>query len=304
MTAKSPRPVERLRSQNATSSSVTRAFAILDAIALRRDPSATPQELAKQLRMSKSTTHRYLLTLDKLGAVERDAHSGYRLGLKLIELAGTTLSNSDLRTQADPLMSELAERAEETVHLAVPSGRDVVYIAKADSARAIRMYSYIGTRAPMYCTALGKAILAFSEPRLLEQVIGAGLAGQTAHSITAPERLRREIERVRAEGFALDNQENETGVCCVGAPVFDYTGKPIGALSISGPAERMSRARQLELGHLVQDAARRLSRRMGFFQRNENQAIEKGGMRVSEQPRSRMSNRRSPDKLVKEEKHE
>ncbi|MGE5140800.1 MAG: IclR family transcriptional regulator [Rudaea sp.] len=260
------RPVKREEAlrRNSTSTSVNRAFAILDALAGGSESGIALAETASKLHLSRSTAHRYLITLEKLGAIERDGQDRFHLGLKMIELAGRTLSSNDLRQQGEPFLRELASRTEETSHLAVLSGLEVVYIAKADSARAIRMYSHIGARAPVYSTALGKAILAHSDKTLFEQVVQAGLVSRTPHSITSRRALLQEIERVRQRGFAVDAEENELGVCCLGAPVFDYSSRPIAAISISGPAERITPARQPELGRVVRDAALRLSRRMGY----------------------------------------
>lgn len=255
---------ERLRRQSGTSSTVTRAFAILNTLSLKGASGLSLLEMSSTLHMSRSTTHRYLVTLEKLGAVERDGYARFHLGLKLLELAGRTLETSDLRKQADPFLTELAGVTLETVHLAVPSGTEVVYIAKADSPNAIRMYSSIGAKAPMYCTALGKAILAYSPAELVQQVVRTGLGARTPFTLRSRQALEGELERVRAEGFALDSQENEAGVCCVGAPIFDYRSRPVGAISVSGPADRMSRHRLLELGPQVKKTAMRISRRMGY----------------------------------------
>lgn len=257
---------QRSTKRNSTSTSVVKAFAILDAMATKGTEGVSLVEIAKQLRMSKSTTHRYLTTLEKLGAVERNQKDRFHLGIKLIELAGVTLSRNDLRAQGDAFLNELAAQTQETVHLAVPSGTEVVYISKADSKQAIQMYSRIGARVPMYCTALGKAILANSPATVADQVLSGGLVARTPNTITSPHVLSIELERVRNQGFAIDNQENEIGVCCVGAPVFDYNAKVIGAISVSGPIGRMAKERRLELGPMIADAALRLSRRLGYSQ--------------------------------------
>lgn len=250
--------------RNTTSTSVARAFAILGVLSTRGSNGLALMDTAGLLRMSKSTTHRYLITLERLGAVERDAQDRFHLGLKMIELAGLTLANSDLRKHAEVFLDELADRTKETVHLAVPSGIEVVYIAKADSALSIRMFSHIGARAPMYCTALGKAILAHSTAAKVNEVINAGLPLRTSHTITSRQALLDELDKVRAQGYAVDDEENELGVCCVGAPIFDYSIRVIGAISISGPLDRMARTRRPELGSIVQDAGLRLSKRMGY----------------------------------------
>lgn len=247
-----------------TSTSVARAFAVLDILSAQGNIGLTLSDTAHLLRMSRSTTHRYLITLEKLGAVERDDKDRFRLGLKMIELAGLVLSQNNLHNQGETFLNELADRTHETIHLAVPIGTEVVYIAKVDSPRSLRMFSYIGSRAPMYCTALGKAILAYSSAKLVDEVIRAGLAPRTHHTIATKHALLDELEKVRSRGFAFDCQENEVGVCCVGAPIFDYSAQVIGAISISGPAERMTAARQLEFGPLISDAGLRLSKRMGY----------------------------------------
>ena len=168
-----------------TSTSVARAFAILDILSTQGNSGLALMDTASQLRMSKSTTHRYLITLERLGAIERDVQDRFHLGLKMIELAGLTLSNNDLRKHAEAFLDELAARTKETIHLAVPSGTEVVYIAKADSALSIRMFSHIGARAPLYCTSLGKAILAHSTATKVNEVISAGLEVRTPHTITS-----------------------------------------------------------------------------------------------------------------------
>jgi IclR family acetate operon transcriptional repressor len=243
---------------------VARAFAILDLLSTQGESGLALMDTAAQLRMSKSTTHRYLITLEKLGAVERDPKERFHLGLKMIELAGLTLSNNDLRKRAEAFLDELAIRTKETIHLAVPSGTEMVYIAKADSDLPIRMFSYIGAKAPMYCTALGKAVLAYSTPTTLEEVIRAGLPARTPHTIITKPALVEELARVRSLGYAVDDEENEIGVCCIGSPILDYSARAIGAISISGPIARMTRARRLELGPVVRDIGLRLSKQMGY----------------------------------------
>jgi IclR family acetate operon transcriptional repressor len=125
------------------------------------------------------------------------------------------------------------------------------------------MASHIGALNPMHCTALGKAILAHYPPDRVEEIIAKGLPRRTSHTLTTPERLRDELERVRIQGLATDDQENELGVRCTGAPIFDYTGKVIGAISVSGPAGRITKERSIEMGPLVKEAALEISRRMG-----------------------------------------
>jgi len=134
------------------------------------------------------------------------------------------------------------------------------------------MASHIGIRNPMHCTALGKAILAYYPQDQVEVIIREGLPARTPFTLTSPESLRAELERIRGEGFAIDDQENELGVRCTGAPIFDYTGKVVGAISVSGPASRITRERSLELGSVVNEAAKEVSRKMGFWVQSGNKA--------------------------------
>jgi len=253
-----------LATQHKTSTTVAKAFTILDALASGGEGGTSLKTISRQLGMSKSTAHRYMTTLEELAVVERDDKDHFRLGLKLVELAATFLSDQNLHNVSAPFLHGLAAQTQETVHLAVPFADEVVYIAKVDSSHAIRMASHIGARIPMYCTSLGKVILAHYPADRVEEIMRAGLSARTPHTITSAESLRAELERVRAQGYAIDDQENEIGVCCVGAPIFDYTSKVIGAISISGPASRMTMERSLELAPLVRDAASGVSRRMGY----------------------------------------
>jgi DNA-binding IclR family transcriptional regulator len=249
--------------KKAISSSVTKAFRIVEMLAGHASQGLSLGDLSARLNMPKSTTHRYLATLESLELAERDGADRFRLGTRVIELAGSYLANADLRIESHALLEEVAAQTGETVHLAVPSGDEVVYIAKVESIHALRMYSHIGARLPMHCTALGKALLAHLPPERAQRLTPGPLAARTPRTITSAAALARELDLIRQQGFAIDDEENEVGVCCVGAPVFDYTGAAVAALSLSGPMHRMSRERCVQLGPLVREAARRLSRRMG-----------------------------------------
>jgi len=246
------------------STTVAKAIGILDILASKSDVGISLAELSSLIEMPKSSTHRYLVTLQELGLAVRKDGDRFCLGVKVIELAGSFLEKSDIRNESQATMNELAEMTGETIHLAVPSGLEVVYISKIESKHALGMSSHIGSRLPMYCTSLGKSILAFSKPELLQAVFDAGLAARTPHTIISQEALQAELVSVRSQGFAVDHEENEPGICCVGAPILDYSGKAIAAVSISAPCERMSRERALQLGPLLWESAQQVSRRRGF----------------------------------------
>jgi IclR family acetate operon transcriptional repressor len=246
------------------STTVAKALAVMDALAAQSEQGIGLADLSLQLHMPKSTVHRYLATLTQLGLAERRGDDRFRLGTKVIELAGSFLANSDLRNESQAELDALSAQTDETVHLAVPSGTEVVYIAKVESKHALRMYSYIGARLPMYCTALGKAILSFGPPQRTREVLARKLEPRTPRTITSPEALLAELETIRAQGYALDDEENELGIRCVSAPILDYTRLAIAAMSISGPSNRVDRRRCVELAPLVCEAAQQVSRRMGY----------------------------------------
>ncbi len=254
---------ERL-ARTSVSTTVAKAISILDILGLNAEDGISLSELCAQISIPKSSAHRYLVTLQELGLAERKSNERYYLGTRIIEIAGKYLLKSDLRTESQATLDELAEITGETIHLAVPSGTQVVYIAKVESKHALSMYSHIGARLPMYCTALGKAILAYSSAGELEAVVGEPLITRTPNSIVSVEALAAELAEIRRKGYAVDNEENEVGIRCVGAPIFDFMTRPVGAISISAPCDRMDHERCNSLGVLVKLAAHKVSKRKGY----------------------------------------
>lgn len=245
-----------------TSSSVVRAFGLLDLVAAAEPRGITLAELAGQVAMAKSSVLRYLATLEEVDAVRRDGGGRFRLGLKMVELAGGLLENDDLRSVAEPLLHELAEVSGETVHLGVASGSEIVYIGKVESRHSVRLVSRIGARTPIHCSAMGKAYLAALDEPAREDLTRS-LPARTPHTITSREALEDELERIRVTGYSIDDEENELGVRCVGAAVVSASGAPLGAVSISGPAARVDRDRAADLGPAVIDTAERIARQLG-----------------------------------------
>jgi len=246
------------------STTVAKAIGILDILAATADIGISLTELSVLIDMPKSSTYRYLVTLQELGLAERKGGDRYCLGTKVIELAGSFLVKSDLRNESQEILNELADKTGETIHLAVPSGTEMVYIAKVESKHALVMSSHIGARIPMYCSALGKAILAFSGEELLNTILDQPLAQRTPNSITSAEALKTELVLIQSRGYAIDDEENEISIRCVGAPIFDYKATPIAAISISVPRQRMNQERYTLLGPMVLEAAHMVSRRKGY----------------------------------------
>ena len=242
---------------------VERAFRLLEVLA-RNDGGVS--ELARATGLHKATVHRLLRTLRELGFVELGPDgSRYRLGLRLLELGGRVLARLDLRDVARPYLTELRDRTRLTVHMAILDGTEVVYIEKLDSPANLRMASFVGMRSPAYCTALGKAILAFLPDEEIEAVLArTRLVPRTPNTITARDALLAELAATRARGYAIDNVENEEGIRCVGAPVHGHTGKVVAAISVSGPIFSVTMDGIESLGLLVAEVAKQISQAMGF----------------------------------------
>ncbi len=247
----------------AISSTVAKAVGIIDILVSKADNGISLAELSTLIGMPKSSTHRYLTTLFELGLAEKTGVDRFRLGTKVIELAGSYLASSDLRNESQAILSELADKTGETTHLAVPSGTDVVYISKVESKHAWGMFSHIGARLPMHCTALGKSILAFSSDGLLQKVFEEPPRPRTPHTIITLPAFEEELARIRAQGFSMDDEENEIGIRCIGAPVLDFTGQAVAAISVSGPLTRMDRERCAILAPVVRESALMISKRRG-----------------------------------------
>lgn len=255
---------ESKTSRASFSTTVAKALSVIEILASCAEAGINLTELSASLNMPKSTAHRYLATLLELRLAERSSADRFRLGTKVIELAGSFLASSDVRKESESILDEMAEKTGETVHLAVPSGAAVVYIAKVESRHTLGMFSHIGARLPMHCTALGKSILAFSGPERIQAVLSELPKPRTPNTITSEQVLREELVLIRSQGFAVDNEENEVGICCVGAPILDYTGMAIAAMSISGPCDRLDRERCIQLGPLLREATLKISKRKGF----------------------------------------
>src|SRR5262249_30381243 len=152
-----------------------------------------------------------------LGVVRRDDFARLRLGYKLVELAGVLLDGDDVRAAAAPILNDLAARTGETVHLGVIADSEIVYIAKIESPHSVRLVSRIGARVPFYCSAMGKAVLSNLEGEALEHALSIPRAARTERTIVDGAALLTELARVRSVGVALDDEENEIGVRCIGA---------------------------------------------------------------------------------------
>jgi IclR family transcriptional regulator, acetate operon repressor len=222
-----------MRSAESNGRSVlARSFRVLDAFGPGAEE-LTLSELARRSNVPKGTLHRMVGQLVEVGVLER-VHGQYRLGFHLFELSRLVPFVRRLREAALPYMQELYEATHQVVHLGVPKDLEVLYLERIAGRNSFACPTQTGGRMPLYCTSLGKAMLAFSEPALVEQVIRAGLRPLTPYTITVPHVLQRALDRTRDRGVAFDHEESRQGLSCVGAPIL-RNGVPIAALSIAGP---------------------------------------------------------------------
>jgi IclR family acetate operon transcriptional repressor len=212
--------------------------------------------LARSTALPKSTLHRLVGALVESGMLERE-NGHFQLGLRLFELGQLVPRQRAFRDAALPFMEDLFEATHETVHLGVPDGVEILYVEKIAGHRAVRSPSRVAGRMPLYCTAIGKAVLAFSPPALLDQVIGAGLAPRTPYTIVTPQLLRQSVADVARAGVAFDREEALLGLGCAAAPVFGPNQRLVGALSISGSTSRVEPDR---MASAVKTASLSLSR--------------------------------------------
>ncbi len=210
-------------------------------------------DIAERAQLNRVTAHRILAAYKAHGYVRQDGSGEpYRLGFKLVELAQSVLSESDLVRLAQPILDGLVERAGETCHLAVLDGAEAVYVAKVESSHAVRLVSRVGLRLPLYCTGLGKALLAWMDEQHAARLIDLQcFERRTKHTIVSKKALFAELEATRERGYAVDLGENEVGVRCVAAAVRDREGLPVAAVSVSGPDARLPDDALETLGLLV-----------------------------------------------------
>jgi DNA-binding IclR family transcriptional regulator len=223
-------------------------------------------DLSKASQLHKSTVHRLLNTLVYKGFVKQNqADNTYKLSLKLFELGASVINDHSLREVASPHLKALRDATGEVVHLVIPEPPYIIYIDKFDSKETIRMHSSIGKRSPMYCTSVGRAILStYSDEKIRAIWNQSHIQKLTDHTITEFEPFLHMINQVRQNGYAEDNEENELQVRCFGAPIKDYTGETVAAISISTPIIRLDDTRIDQFKQLIIEYSRKISKELGY----------------------------------------
>jgi IclR family KDG regulon transcriptional repressor len=252
-----PRKRERL-------SSVASAIRLLKAFS-EDEVDIGISDLARRLGIAKSTVHRLAVTLVSEGLLEQDRNNGkYRLGVALFRLGALVRRRMDVSNEARPYLYDLREKINESVHLAILDGTEIMYVYNLESTHAIRMRSDIGVRKPAYCTAEGQAILAFLPQQVVEQAIAAGLAPRTPKTITSADKFQKALAAVRQRGCAIEDEESELGMVCVAAPIRDDAGTAVAAVGIAGPVTRLSKKAVAAVIPHVIATADLVSARLGY----------------------------------------
>ena len=246
-------------------SAIDKAIDVLAAVC----DSPTPvrfSSLVSQLGLPKSTVHRLLTTLLDQQLVRFDPQTqGYSPGYRLLGFAYRTWSGSDIRQAAQGAMQALLAEAPETVHLAVLDGHEIIYVDKLDDPGGVRLYSAVGKRGPVYCTGVGKAILAFLPAARQDEIIRhTRFQAHTPRTLVDADALRAALTEIRARGWALDDGEHEEGIRCIAAPVFNFRGDVVASVSVTAIAPRLDDARVQMLAPRVQAAARHISAGLGW----------------------------------------
>jgi len=242
-----------------------RTLRILDLLA-QSDSDLGPSELGEKLALHRSTTHRLLKVLERHQLIRKSQVEGkYGLGIKLFELGSRVVSQFDLPTRSQPFLRRLVDVAGETAHVCVLNDAEMVSVANVEGPWTLRTPSTVGRRTPLYCTSVGKVLLAFlpeaEQGHLLDRV---KLVRRTRRTITSRTALEAELQLVRRRGFGMDNEEIEEGLRCIGAPVFNHRGEIAAAISVAGPVFRVTKQRVPEIVRAVKAAGRDLSSELGY----------------------------------------
>lgn len=244
--------------------SVDKALLIIKLLAAKgRDMKLT--EISEELDINKSTLHGLISTLKFHGFIDQDEQTQkYRLGLYLIELGDTASKSLDIIQITSPIIEKVSDELQETVHIAKLDNLEVVYVDKKESKQSMRIYTSIGSRNPAYCTGVGKAMLAYLNEELLNEVLPDKMESFTPNTITNKQEFINSLKIIKEKGYILDNEEFSMGLKCVAAPIFNHEGKAIYSISVSGPAVRMTQEKIQESIKLIKAAAKEISHKIGY----------------------------------------
>lgn len=244
---------------------VDRVLDILEYLSEEQQPRG-PTEVANATGLNKTTVYRLLSSLQQRGYIEKnDTQGTYRIGVKLVEVASNHINNLELQTEARPYLHEMQSELGLIVHLGILDKHEVVYVEKMDINPNLRKYAQIGARVPAQCSSLGKCMLAgLSSDELAHSMRRCKFPRYTERTITSIRELKTYLQKVRKQGWAVDNEEYSPGQRCVGAPIYDYRGDIIAAISASGPTNLLTDERIPETVKCVTKTAAEISRKLCY----------------------------------------
>ncbi|KNH10917.1 MULTISPECIES: DNA-binding transcriptional regulator KdgR [Vibrio] len=245
-------------------SSVLKVFNILESLGEQKEIGVS--DLSQRLMMSKATTYRFLQTMKMLGYVSQQGEADrYSLTLKMFELGSKSLEWVDMITIAEKEMRVISEETNETIHLGALDHGSIIYIHKIDSSFALRMHSRVGRRNPLHTTAIGKVLLAERDEEFVRtQLADAEFVKSTKNTLENVDQLVDELKAVKLQHFGEDNEEQEPGLRCIAAPVYDRFGTVIAGVSISFPTIRFDEEKKAYYVELLHNAGRNISKQLGF----------------------------------------
>lgn len=223
-------------------------------------------EIGEKLELHKSTVHRLLNTLIYKEYVKQNKNtSRYEITLKLFELGNKKLEKMDLVTIAKPYLKELMEKTNEVTHLVVREGTDIIYMAKMEPFKSISVYTRLGMSKPMYCTAMGKAMLSHMEDDEIQEIWNASYVQKlTDNTVVDFNKLKEKLIEAKEKGYAIDDQEVEIGIKCLGTVIRDYTGNVCGAISISSSILTLTEEKNVYFSKLILEYADKISKELGY----------------------------------------
>jgi IclR family transcriptional regulator, KDG regulon repressor len=244
---------------------IDRAAQILDCFGFEHQELSV-SEIGAKTNLHRSTAHRILMALEYNDLIQQNPENGkYRLGIKLFRLGHQAVSHLNLREICRPFLTRIMTETKETVHLAVLDEDQVLYLDKVEGPHALRMPSRVGRRIPTYCTSLGKAMLSCLDDQQVKNIFrNQVLRPYTANTLKTASQLLYDLRMIRKRGYSIDNEEIEIGLRCVGAPIKDYTGAMVGAISAAAPSARLSGQKIHTVGRLVVTTAEEISEKLGY----------------------------------------
>jgi DNA-binding IclR family transcriptional regulator len=258
-----PRMIPQLKTRSVPA--LERGLGVLELVA-RSNGGLTLTELSHTLHLPRSSTHCLLVTLQRHGYLTRNNRTGrYLFAVKLFDLANATLNVTELRVRALPLLRSLMEKTHLTVHMASLEQYEAVVIAKIEPPGLLRLASWIGKRMDVHCTGVGKALIAFLPEEELNYLVHEhGLPRHNENTITSISRLKEELAKVRRLDYAFDDEEDEIGLRCIGAPVFEQAGRVVASVSVAGTVRQIHPRNRRLIAEQVQQTASAISRELGF----------------------------------------